>query len=214
MTSVFQPGFGVPGSGDVNQMHQYDDADVSFLSHHHTLGMAPGQASAGDHVHDNKTSKRLLVIDSADSDFGAYTPVVASGPGGATAINALGNGSAAGRFVKVGQLVYFNAKITIGSTTTFNAGQPFEVTLPDLYQALDNISRGGLDSLVQARLLDTSAGQSYFGGGIISVNSDLGSVFRFSFGGPAGSMTPTVPITLAVNDVLHVTGTYETGFIV
>lgn len=56
------PGFGVPGGGDidVNRLHDRDDLDVTFLSHHHTLGKLPTQASPGDHIHNGKTSSNLL----------------------------------------------------------------------------------------------------------------------------------------------------------
>lgn len=53
-------GFGTgQGGTDVNRMHDYDDIDISILSHHHSLGIRAGQASPGDHIHDDKTSKKL-----------------------------------------------------------------------------------------------------------------------------------------------------------
>lgn len=59
-------GFGVPGSGnqDVNRLHDYDDMDIGVLSHHHSLGIFPGQASPGDHIHDGKQSKLLAAVPS------------------------------------------------------------------------------------------------------------------------------------------------------
>lgn len=53
------PGFGTGSGADVNRLHDYDDVDNSLLSHHHTLGSLPGQASPGDHIHDGRTSKIL-----------------------------------------------------------------------------------------------------------------------------------------------------------
>jgi hypothetical protein len=54
------PSFGTPGSAnDVNRMHDYDDLDLTVLSHHHTLGIAGNQSSPGDHIHDAKTSKKI-----------------------------------------------------------------------------------------------------------------------------------------------------------
>lgn len=55
--------FGAPGTGDIdtNLLHQRDDVDNNLFSHHHTLGIRSGQSSPGDHIHDNRTSKQLLL---------------------------------------------------------------------------------------------------------------------------------------------------------
>lgn len=63
MTNPFQqnqPGFGTgQGGADVNRLHDQDDRDLTTLSHHHTLGIFPAQASPGDHLHDGKQSKKI-----------------------------------------------------------------------------------------------------------------------------------------------------------
>jgi hypothetical protein len=60
MTNPQQPGFGTDqGGADVNRLHDQDDRDISVLSHHHTLGIFPAQASPGDHLHDGKQSKKI-----------------------------------------------------------------------------------------------------------------------------------------------------------
>lgn len=56
------PNFGVPGSSDINRMHDYDDLDLSVLAHHHSLGSLPSQAAPGDHKHDGKTSQKLGLL--------------------------------------------------------------------------------------------------------------------------------------------------------
>jgi hypothetical protein len=56
------PNFGIPGSSDINRMHDYDDLDISSLSHHHSLGLQAAQASPGDHKHDGKTSQKLGLL--------------------------------------------------------------------------------------------------------------------------------------------------------
>jgi len=54
------PSFGNPSTpSDVNRFHDVDDVDIQILSHHHTLGITGTQASPGDHLHDNKTSRKL-----------------------------------------------------------------------------------------------------------------------------------------------------------
>jgi hypothetical protein len=62
MTSPVGPNFGTPGGSDINRMHDYDDLDISTLSHHHTLGSLSGQAAPGNHVHDGKTSPKLGLL--------------------------------------------------------------------------------------------------------------------------------------------------------
>lgn len=44
----------------INELHKTSDVDVSFMSHHHTLGFRHSQASPGDHSHDGGTSKDLF----------------------------------------------------------------------------------------------------------------------------------------------------------
>lgn len=49
----------LPNPDEVNQFHRYDDVDVDPVSHHHTLGIDPAQASPGDHTHDGRNSKQI-----------------------------------------------------------------------------------------------------------------------------------------------------------
>lgn len=44
----------------VNEFHSKSDVDSSQQAQHHTLGLKNGQASPGDHLHDGRTSKKLL----------------------------------------------------------------------------------------------------------------------------------------------------------
>jgi hypothetical protein len=52
-----------PSSEEVNLFHLNSDKDSSKLALHHTLGIGPSQAAAGDHVHDGKSSKRIKFDD-------------------------------------------------------------------------------------------------------------------------------------------------------
>lgn len=40
-------------------IHARDDVDSSSLAHHHTIGIKHDQASAGDHVHDGASSRKI-----------------------------------------------------------------------------------------------------------------------------------------------------------
>lgn len=50
----------VPLPEEVKLFHTKADTDSSALSIHHTLGIKNTQASPGDHIHDGKTSKKLM----------------------------------------------------------------------------------------------------------------------------------------------------------
>jgi len=41
----------MPGPSEINEFHNNDDVDVASISHHHTLGVKPAQAAAGNHDH-------------------------------------------------------------------------------------------------------------------------------------------------------------------
>ena len=49
----------IPGPGEVNDFHRFDDVDYTPEAHHHTLGSDINQASPGDHVHNGRDSKLL-----------------------------------------------------------------------------------------------------------------------------------------------------------
>lgn len=44
---------------DVQDIHRNADTDSTVFAVHHTLGLTPGSASPGSHVHDGKSSKPL-----------------------------------------------------------------------------------------------------------------------------------------------------------
>lgn len=44
----------------VNSFHAKSDVDSSTESQHHTIGIKANQAAPGDHIHDGRSSKRLL----------------------------------------------------------------------------------------------------------------------------------------------------------
>lgn len=48
-----------PAPRDVNRFHTRADTDSSQNAQHHTLGIQHNQASAGDHVHDGKSSRKI-----------------------------------------------------------------------------------------------------------------------------------------------------------
>jgi hypothetical protein len=52
-----------PNTEEVNAFHLNSDKDSSALALHHTLGVGPSQAAAGNHTHDGKNSPRVKFDD-------------------------------------------------------------------------------------------------------------------------------------------------------
>lgn len=48
-----------PNSESVSKFHSNSDVDSSSVAQHHTLGIQHNQASAGDHNHNGKNSKKI-----------------------------------------------------------------------------------------------------------------------------------------------------------
>lgn len=48
-----------PEPREVNQFHSRSDVDSKQVAQHHTLGNGHNQASAGDHVHDGKSTRKV-----------------------------------------------------------------------------------------------------------------------------------------------------------
>lgn len=48
---------------EVNELHLYSDKDSSVTALHHTLGVGPTQAAAGNHTHNGKDSVKIKFDD-------------------------------------------------------------------------------------------------------------------------------------------------------
>lgn len=48
-----------PDPRTVNTFHSRSDVDASQSAQHHTIGIGHNQASAGDHVHDGSSSRKI-----------------------------------------------------------------------------------------------------------------------------------------------------------
>lgn len=49
----------IPTSTEVTKFHTNSDVDASKTAQHHTLGIQANQATAGDHNHNGKNSKKI-----------------------------------------------------------------------------------------------------------------------------------------------------------
>jgi hypothetical protein len=113
---------------------------------------------------------------------------------------AIGNGTITGNYVRHGDLVHFEIRIVMGSTTTFGSGS-YSLSLP-----VALASGAVLDASVQ--LID-GATLYYHGAPFL----ESGSTFRLGSVTTAAaniaSVTPTAPFTWANTDEIRVAGSYR-----
>lgn len=53
----------IPSPDEVNQFHLHSDKDSSVTALHHTLGVGPTQAAAGNHTHNGRDSAKIKFSD-------------------------------------------------------------------------------------------------------------------------------------------------------
>lgn len=146
--------------------------------------------------------KRLRASDLADLTAAAaawttWAPILTSN---GTAF-AIGNGTAVGTYRKVGQTVDIRAVVTMGSTTTFGTGD-YRVTLPYAPK---------INSIVPAFCEDNSSSLRWAGSARMIAASTTGDNMRIVVAaGTVGVLAPSAPFTWAQNDVLILSGQYET----
>lgn len=114
----------------------------------------------------------------------------------------IGNGTLSGRYQQIGKTVHFAAQITMGSTTTYGAGQ-WTLSLP-----VPALTATTLRPVIQGRIFDSSpasawSAQSWIGG--------AGDLMTLEAQGASNvqALTPTFPITFATGDLVTYQGTYE-----
>lgn len=156
-----------------------------------TAGEVVDAAMMNAHVRDN--------LKAIGDPWTAYTPTWT-----ATTTNPdIGNGTIVGHYIQAGNLVIFRAVITAGSTTTFGTGT-YLISLP--------VTAGGAGRSPMAGVLrDDSAAADYPIMGLLvsGVTSVSLRTWPTAAGAAFAQVTPTVPVTLAANDSLTITGTYE-----
>jgi hypothetical protein len=109
----------------------------------------------------------------------------------------VGNGTSAGSFISAGKLVFFQASLTFGSTTS--------VTGAIGLNSLTTSNTFGVAPGVQATCFDTSATQFYAG---VAFNVSASAITIATLASPIVAWSATVPVTWATGDVLSVTGWY------
>lgn len=182
-------------AGDVNDFHSNSDVDKSTLSQHHTLGPQPNQASAGDHNHDGRNTRRIQGRDLA-------TPHVSYQPEGGTLGTQptfTGAPLITGNFILLGNLCHFSIDVDMDNITSFGTGQYF-LTLP-FTSSRNYILRDGC-------VHDFSTDRQYSIAGHIIAGADQMELFSTSSNGQDVAFTSSVPFSLATADNFHIAGTY------
>jgi hypothetical protein len=129
----------------------------------------------------------------------AYTPTWTSDSG----TPSIGNGSITGRYKQIGKTVFFNLKLTYGTTTTGGSGA-WMFGLPitaynDNYQFAVSILNSGLAWYGAIGNGNYKGSTSYFS--IIHQNDTATTVW--------GGVSSTAPFTFGNQDTLTVSGSYE-----
>jgi hypothetical protein len=182
-------------AGDVNDFHSNSDVDKSTLSQHHTLGPQPNQASAGDHNHDGRNTRRIQGKDLS-------TPEVVYQPEGGTLGTQptfTGDPLFTGSYILLGNLCHFEIQVDFDNITSFGTGQ-YYLTLP-FTSARNYILRDGC-------VHDFSTDRQYSVAGHVVAGADQLELFSTSSNGQDVAFTSSVPFNLATADNFHIAGTY------
>lgn len=161
----------------------------------------PRTWNAGETVTD--TMLNTEIRDQFNSIFAAWTSYTPTWTA-ATTNPVLGNGTLVGRYLKVGRTCTAHINLTMGSTTTYGAGN-YSFALPA------TTANAGCTYIGHAHLLSGST--RWMGQFVISPAATSASPFfpSTSTNTTAAFMQPTVPVTLASGHQLRITIQYETA---
>lgn len=114
----------------------------------------------------------------------------------------LGNGSITGRFIRIGQIFFWNAILVWGTTTTYSGGSP-QIGTP-----FTGLSGLNVAMSLYGSYTDTSAGTSYFANLVAgSASSTLLTTFSTTSAQSGNTpITNTLPFTWANTDIVRVSG--------
>jgi hypothetical protein len=174
------------GTGSVNKV----------LRGNSTWGDAPGITTDGSSAIQQiafaatqSASANANTLD--DYEEGTFTPTWA----GSGSNPAIGDGTLSGRYVKVGQLVFFSIAATMGASTTYGTGD-YSFTLP--------FTAGSTDPVFTASLKDS--GTAYFVGTAFLSST---TVLTITSNNSASLVGAGAPFTFASGDWIKVSGCYR-----
>lgn len=141
-------------------------------------------------------TKLLTVGEIRGLEWHPYTPVWDA----TTTSPSLGNGTVTGKYTRLADTVWFWARITMGSTTTYGSGI-YNLTIPPPSNDGDT---NGIPVAFQLR--DSGSSAEYPAAGRIDSNDKI-AAWGLSSGNRVG---PTQPFTWATGDSFRVSGFYKT----
>jgi len=140
------------------------------------------------------TSAELNALDGQTGAWVSYTPTFAN--------ITLGNGSVDGDYIQIGKLVFFKAKVTLGSTSSITNSPT--VSLPVTASSFYATFSGSIGT---CDLVDTGV-KDYIGG--LRLNSTtVAGLLILGSSGLTTAISSTVPFTWATGDQLLAQGFYE-----
>lgn len=152
-----------------------------------------GTLAVGDGLTAAWTQQVGLSLSALESAWSSYTPTIT----GFT----IGNGVAEGRYIQVGKLVFYEARLTFGTTTTAASVSP-TLSLPVAASTATTYPGCSV-----GWFFDSSANGTWQAIARIS-----GSVVSVSILGASGIVTPcstTTPFTWTTSDIVKASGHYE-----
>lgn len=181
----------------------------SFISSHYdavgtgsaSLSFGTTNAATGNAIERMRIDGNGLISGSGVSlgAWTAYTPTLA-GTGWA-----IGNGTATGFYCQIGKMVYFWARFTMGSTSTYGAVPP-TLTLPVTgTNNMDPIANVN----IRGNLFDSSSGLSYVASGKNNGSNSNIAVYYSNASAQMVQVTSTAPFTWAVSDQIQIGGFYD-----
>ena len=128
-----------------------------------------------------------------------YSPTVKFG----TNAVSIGNGSITGKYAQIDNTTLFRVVIAIGSSTTFPTSGNLSVSLPNTAVG------GGLQGHFGEVLLVDSSASALYPNNLAVLNTSTEIVVYRSGSPSPGTLTNTLPVTLASGDSITLTGFYE-----
>jgi hypothetical protein len=127
----------------------------------------------------------------------SWTPTISNGTW------ALGNGTATGVYCRIGKIVHFSLRVTLGSTSVTDATNILQVSLP-----VASVS-GFSDQRFAGRLTDVSLTNVYGAIGYGESTTTIGVGYISTASGLIGAVLTSAPFAWADGDIIRLSGSYE-----
>lgn len=130
------------------------------------------------------------------SSWESYTPTFSAGTG------VIGNGSTQGRYKRWGLNALWEVLLTVGSTTTFQAGQSILMTLPAELVRRAGSHLGNTGRVLGSCYFIDDSNHANSRSGIVTIGDGGNTISFVPTASTGNAATDTTPFTWAVNDRL------------